>query len=107
MDAKSRLWTLAAAATLLATPALAATPVCRGEACGQVTPIMSQGCWAYHNSGAKRVRGIIYVGEIVLFEIESRGQTTPRLKNGACLRDARPYQVDFNVNRVDGPTPRR
>jgi hypothetical protein len=90
------------AASALASPAFAAQPLCRGEACGQVTPFPSQGCWAYHNASDKRVRGVISApGEIVLFEIEPGGNATPRFKSGACLRDARPYQVDFNANRVE------
>lgn len=95
------LFTLAAASAL-ASPAFAIQHPCRGEACPHVTPFVSQGCWAYHNASDKRVRGIIAVpGEIVLFEIEPGGNSTARLKNGVCLRDARPYQVDFNANRVE------
>lgn len=94
-----------AAAGLLAGPATAATQPCRGEACPVVTPILSNGCWAFHNSGERQVRGIISTGgQILLFEITPRGNTTPRFKSGACLSTAVPYQVDFNANRVE---PRR
>lgn len=96
------LWALAAMG-LLATPALAADP-CSGDACKYILPTMGDGCWTFRNAALQRVRGVIQVGaERLVFEIEPRGHVTPRLKNGACVRDALPYRMTIDTNGRGDP----
>ena len=100
------LWALAASA-LIAAPASAARSACRGDACRNVTPTFTQGCWTYKNPTDKPVRGVVSAGELIPFEIPPRASATPRGRSGVCLRDEFPYQVDFTVKFVGEQRPRR
>lgn len=103
---RKMLWVLAGAA-LIAAPASAARSACRGDACRDVTPVFTQGCWSYKNPTDKPVRGVVSAGELIPFEIPPRGSAAPRGKSGFCLRDEFPYEVKFTVKFVGEQRPRR
>jgi len=92
---------------ILAAPASAVEPICRGDACAVISPVFTQGCWAYRNLGNQWVRGAIYtITEAIQFEIAPNAFTTPRFKNGACLSSARLYHVDFEPGPMRKPARR-
>jgi hypothetical protein len=106
MDRKMLCVLALAAAALIADPASAAR-ACRGDACRDVTPVFTQGCWSYRNPTDKPVRGVVSAGEPIPFEIPPRGSAAPRGKSGLCLRDEFPYEVKFTVKFVGEQRPRR
>jgi hypothetical protein len=92
---------------ILAAPASAVEPLCRGDACAVVSLVFTRGCWAYHNLGNQWVSGAIAtITEAIRFEIAPNAFATPRFKNGACLSSARAYHVDFEPGPMRKPARR-